>query len=149
MPFLTPEGQFKKQQELDSLKDQRNGIAERIKRAVGNGDLSENAEFTTAREDQSLVESRIAELENLLRTAEAIDNSKNSGRVDIGSKVTLKHKNSEKTYIIVGSEETDPANGRISHRSPLGQALLNKKINEEATADTPNGSTSFKIASIE
>ena len=146
--FLTLEGRSKIKTQLGELKEKRPKIAKRIRDAKEMGDLSENTEFTTAKDEQSWVESEINRLENLLKSAETIDNTKNSDKVRIGSSVQLKSKEGIKDYMIVGSEESDPSQGRISHESPLGKELINKKIGDNIEIQTPNGKIIFKIVSF-
>jgi len=147
--FLTPEGRSKIENELTVPKDKKPEIAKRIRASTEMGDLTENTEYITAKDEQAWVEYEIARLQNLLKSAETIDSSKSSDRIGIGSKVRLKNNSGIMTYTIVGSEESDPSNGRISHRSPLGQALLEKSVNDKVNVDTPNGLVDFKIISIE
>lgn len=147
--FLTPAGRSKIEKDLDVLKDKRPQIAKRIRNAKEMGDLSENTEYTAAKDDQSWVESQIINLENLLKSAETIDKKKNSDKVIIGSKVTVKIGMETKIFTIVGSIETDPNNGLISHQSPLGEALLDRSVNEQAKVQMPNGLLKLKVINIE
>ncbi len=147
--FLTPAGRSKIENDLDVLKDKRPQIAKRIRNAKEMGDLSENTEYTAAKDDQSWVESQIINLENLLKSAEIIDKKKNSDKVIIGSKVTVKIGMEIKIFTIVGSIETDPNNGLISHKSPLGEALLDRSVNEQANVQMPNGLLKLKVINIE
>ncbi|MCH7758922.1 transcription elongation factor GreA [Patescibacteria group bacterium] len=147
--FLTPAGRSKIENDLDVLKDKRPQIAKRIRNAKEMGDLSENTEYTAAKDDQSWVESQINNLENLLKSAEIIDTKKNSDKVIIGSKVTVKIGMEIKIFTIVGSIETDPSNGLISHQSPLGEALLDRSVNEQAKVQMPNGLLKLKVINIE
>ncbi len=150
---MTYEGLKKMEQELENLKTvRRKDVAEKIKEARGQGDLSENAEYDAAKEEQGEIETRIVQLENLLRNAEVIDEEAlMMDIVNLGSKVTvLDVEFDEKMdYTIVGSTEADPMNGRISNESPLGTALLGKKIGESVMADTPDGEVEFKILNIQ
>jgi len=148
--FLTPEGRKKIEQELEELRSvRRPQVADRIRAAKELGDLSENAEYTTAKEEQGWIENEIIRLENLLRNVEIIDShQKNKEVVRIGSTVKLKIKDDFKTFMIVDSEESDPAQGRISYESPMGQALLNKRLNEKVEFQVPTGSTTFTIVEI-
>lgn len=147
--FLTPAGRSKIENDLDVLKDKRPQIAKRIRNAKEMGDLSENTEYTAAKDDQSWVESQIINLENLLKSAEIINKKKNSDKVIIGSKVTVKIGMETKIFTIVGSIETDPNNGLISHQSPLGEALLDRSVNEQANVQMPNGLLKLKVINIE
>ncbi len=146
--FLTPDGQKKIKKKLQDLKDRRPQIADRIRSAKELGDLSENAEYTTAKEDLAWTESEIKRFETLLKTAEIVDRSTESDKIVIGSKVELKIGSEIKIYTLVGSGESDPAQGLISHQSPLGQALIGKKINEKVVIKTPKNSFNAEIINI-
>lgn len=150
---MTYDGLKKMEQELENLKTvRRKEVAEKIKEARGQGDLSENAEYDAAKEEQGEIESRIIQLENLLRNAEVIDEDVlKMDVVNLGSKVTvLDVEFDEKMeYTIVGSTEADPMNGRISNESPLGMALLGQKVGATVMADTPDGEVAFKILNIQ
>ncbi|MBM6830281.1 transcription elongation factor GreA [Anaerotignum lactatifermentans] len=150
---MTYEGLKKMEQELENLKTvRRKEVAEKIKEARGQGDLSENAEYDAAKEEQGEIESRIVQLENLLRNAEVIDeDALKKDVVNLGSKVTVLDVefDEEMEYTIVGSTEADPMNGRISNESPLGMALLGQKIGASVMADTPDGEVEFKILGIQ
>lgn len=141
------------EQELENLKTvRRKEVAEKIKEARGQGDLSENAEYDAAKEEQGEIESRIVQLENLLRNAEVIDEDVlKMDVVNLGSKVTVLDVefDEEMEYTIVGSTEADPMNGRISNESPLGMALLGQKVGATVMADTPDGEVAFKILNIQ
>lgn len=141
------------EQELENLKTvRRKEVAEKIKEARGQGDLSENAEYDAAKEEQGEIESRIIQLENLLRNAEVIDEDVlKMDVVNLGSKVTVLDVefDEEMEYTIVGSTEADPMNGRISNESPLGMALLGQKVGATVMADTPDGEVAFKILNIQ
>ena len=146
---MTYDGLKKMEQELENLKTvRRKEVAEKIKEARGQGDLSENAEYDAAKEEQGEIESRIIQLENLLRNAEVIDEDVlKMDVVNLGSKVTVLDVefDEEMEYTIVGSTEADPMNGRISNESPLGMALLGQKVGATVMADTPDGEVAFKI----
>lgn len=147
--FITFDGRKKIEKQLQELKEKRPQIAERIKFAKELGDLSENAEYTTAKEELAWTESKINRLETLLRTAETAKTPLNKDQVVIGSKVKIKTEQEIKIYTLVGSEESDPFQGLISYQSPLGQALINKKINEKVKIMTPKGSIDALIIAIE
>ncbi len=137
--------------ELENLKTKkRKEIAEELEFAKSLGDLSENAEYHEARESQAALEDRIANLESILANAEIVG-AHHSNQVEVGSTVHVKKTGdkAEKTYIIVGSEEADMLAGKISFKSPLGQALLGKKKGEEFTFKTPVGEAKYTITSIE
>ena len=150
---ITYDGLKKLEQELELLKTvKRKEVAEKIKEARGQGDLSENAEYDAAKEEQGEIESRIVQLENLLRNAEVIDEDVlKMDVVNLGSKVTVLDVefDEEMEYTIVGSTEADPMNGRISNESPLGVALLGQKLGATVMADTPDGEVAFKIVNIQ
>lgn len=124
---LTPQGKKDLEKELEELKGRRGAIAEKIAEARDYGDLSENAEYDAAREDQGIVETRIAEIEDILQNAEIIKASKGSS-VGLGSTVELKSGAKTFTYTIVGPVEADPMNGKISDESPIGKALMGKRV---------------------
>lgn len=150
--IMTYEGLKKMEQELEELKTvRRKEVAEKIKEARGQGDLSENAEYDAAKEEQGEIESRIVQLENLLRNAEVIDEEQlKKDVINLGStvKVLDVEFEEEMEYTIVGSTEADPMNGRISNESPLGLALLGQKQGAQIMVDTPDGEVAFKILDI-
>ena len=150
---MTYEGLKKMEQELEELKTvRRKEVAEKIKEARGQGDLSENAEYDAAKEEQGEIESRIVQLENLLRNAEVIDEEQlKKDVVSLGSKVKVLDVefDEEMEYTILGSTEADPMNGRISNESPLGIALLGQKKGASVMADTPDGEVEFRILDIQ
>lgn len=149
---LTYDGLKKLEDELENLKVvRRKEVAEKIKEARGQGDLSENAEYDAAKEEQAEIEARIVVLEKMLRNAEVIDEEEiSTGRVNIGNKVKLYDEEFEEDveYTIVGSAEADPSSGRISNESPLGMALLGHSIGDEVLVDAPDGFLKFKILEI-
>ncbi len=150
--YLTAEGAAKLQEELVNLKGpKRQEIAKRLRLAIEQGDLSENADYTAAKEDQSFVEGRIIELETLLANVKIIDEMKREqGVVNIGSTVTIQEDDFEpEEYMIVGSQEADPLNGKISFQSPIGSALYQKRKGAVVTAETPNGKIKFKIIDVQ
>ena len=144
---ITEEGKKELELELTELKGRRGAIAEKIANARDFGDLSENAEYDSAREEQGLVESRIAEIEDILLNAELIK-SGNKSKVGLGSKVELKTGAKNVTYYVVGPVEADPLEGKISNESPIGLALMDKKVGDVATITTPKGDMSYEIVSI-
>lgn len=147
--FVTAEGLKKIQVELDELKTtKRKEIAERIHDAKELGDLSENAEYIEAKEEQGFVESRILELEQMLKNVEMISHTKNTDVVQIGSTISVNGDAGKIEYTIVGSSEADPAQYRISNESPIGQAFLNRNVGDKVTVRTPNGDSHFEILSI-
>lgn len=143
---ITAEGRAELENELKELKNRRGEIADRIAEARDYGDLSENAEYDSAREEQGVVETRIAEIEDILMNAEEIK-AKKGGKIHLGSKVTLKN-GSTKVYTIVGPVEADPINGKISNESPIGLALMGKGEGEQVTINTPKGDTTYTIVSV-
>ncbi len=148
--YLTPEGETKLKAELEELKGpKREELAARLRSAIQMGDLSENADYHKAKEDQGFLEGRIQEIEAILRHAVIIEKSA-SDAVSIGSHVTIQEGDFDpETYHIVGPTEADPRKGRISHESPIGIALMNKKVGQIAEAETPGGKIKFKIVKIE
>ena len=148
--FLTPEGAEKLREELKELTGpKRTELAARLHHAVRQGDLSENADYIAAKEDQAFLEGRILELQTLLREAIIVENGGQDGVVDIGSRVVVSQDGgSPETFILVGLKEADPRNGKISHESPIGSALLGKRVGETAVARTPGGELRFRILEI-
>lgn len=146
---LTKEGIAELKAELDELIAERAPIAERIKTAREFGDLSENAEYNSARQEQERVENRIAEIENILQNVEVIKKPKGDSVVQLGSSVQLKDGNGKtKEFQVVGTVEADPLNGKISDESPIGQALLGKKEGEEVEIKTPAETSTYTIVDI-
>jgi transcription elongation factor GreA len=145
---LTSEGIAELKAELANLINQRKPIAERIRSAREFGDLSENAEYTSALNEQERTESRISELEHILQNVQLITKPKAGGKVQLGSKVTLKGHGQTKEFQVVGTVEADPLSGKISDESPIGQALLGKKVDDEVEIKTPAESATYKIVSI-
>ena len=147
--YVSEEGRAELEQELERLRTgKRREIAERIKEAKSLGDLSENAEYQEAKEAQAANEGRIAELEDLIRRAVVIKKRGGLERVWIGSTVDVKSGMKSRTFTIVGSEESDPDKGFISNESPLGQAFLGKKVNDEVEVETPAGKIKYNILAI-
>jgi len=144
---ITDEGKKELEAELEELKSRRGAIADKIAEARDFGDLSENAEYDSAREEQGLVESRIAEIEDILLNAEIIKAGKSS-KVTLGSKVELKTKGKTVTYSVVGPVEADPLEGKISNESPIGVALMGKKVGDKATISTPKGEIIYELIKI-
>ena len=144
---ITDEGRKELEAELTKLKSRRGAIADKIAEARDYGDLSENAEYDTAREEQGIVETRIAEIEDILMNAEQIGRAK-KGEVGLGSTVTLKTAGKQVVYTVVGPVEANPIEGRISNESPIGAALMGKKLDENVEITTPKGTTKYTIAAI-
>lgn len=145
---LTQAGVDELQVELDSLTAKRPAIADAIKTARELGDLAENAEYQSARAEQDRNETRISELENILLNAEIIKKPKGDSKVQLGSVVKLKGSTKTKEFQVVGTVEADPLSGKISDESPIGQALIGKKVGESVEIKTPVDTTTYKIASI-
>ncbi len=147
--YLTAEGIKELRDEVAELIDQRGPIAERIKTAREFGDLSENAEYSSARQEQERVESRISEIEHILQNVEEIKKPKGEGKVQLGSIVKLKSAAGKtKEFQVVGTVEADPLNGKISDESPIGQALLGKKKGDDVEIVTPADTTTYKVVDI-
>ncbi len=150
---MTREGFEELRDELEHLKKkERPKVVEAIEEARAHGDLSENAEYDAAKEKQGFIEGRIEELEGLISHAEIIDPADLSGdRVKFGATVTIFdfENDEEKTYQIVGDEEADIENNRISYTSPIAQALIGKEVAEEVTIDTPGGDKVVEITEVE
>jgi len=144
---ITDEGKKELEAELEELKARRGEIADKIAEARDFGDLSENAEYDSAREEQGLVESRVAEIEDILLNAELIKGGRGS-KVALGSKVELKTGKKSVTYSVVGPVEADPLEGKISNESPIGEALMGKKVGDTATITTPKGEITYEIVKI-
>jgi transcription elongation factor GreA len=148
--YLTQEGADRLKKELEGLTGPgRREIADRLRFAVQQGDLSENADYITAKEDQAFLEGKILELEETLRRATIIGEATSLDAVDIGSTViVLISDDLKQTFRVVGTKEADPRNGLISHQSPYGQALLGKRVGDIARADTPGGAVELKVLEI-
>jgi transcription elongation factor GreA len=151
MNYLTAEGAARLKVELEELKGpKREELAARLRSAIQMGDLSENADYHKAKEDQGFLEGRIQELEYLLHNAVIIEKSDNRDVVSIGDHVTIQEEDyPPETYHLVGPTEADPSKGKISHESPIGKALLDHKVGETVEAETPGGRINFKILKIE
>lgn len=144
---ITTEGKKELEAELKTLKARRGDVADKIANARDFGDLSENAEYDAAREEQGLLETRIAEIEEILNNADVIKASRKK-TVDLGSKVELKTGGKVVKYTIVGPVEADPLEGKISNESPIGMALYGKKVGDSAVITTPKGSVTYKISAV-
>jgi transcription elongation factor GreA len=145
---LTAEGLAALKDELTELTTNKRGeIAERLKEAKADGDLSENAMYDAARDEQSFVEGRISEIEHILKHA-AVISTKSHSSVALGSKVHVELEEGEAEYVIVGPTEANPDKGFISDQSPIGKALLGKKAGEQVEVEVPSGSITYKIKKI-
>jgi transcription elongation factor GreA len=150
--YLTAEGLTRLKAELAELKGpRREELAKRLRAAIQEGDLSENADYHKAKEDQAFLEGRIQELEYTIANAVLIDESdRKRERVEVGARVTVQEEDFEpETYQVVGAKEADPRNGRISNESPIGKALLNHQEGDTVIAHTPGGQLTLKILRIE
>ncbi len=148
--YLTNERLEELKTELETLKTKRRiEVAERLRQAKEYGDLSENSEYAEAREEQANVESRIAELEDVLKQAVVIEKPGTSDTVAVGSTVTVKRGDRLMTYTVVGSYEAKPGEGRISDESPLGKAFLKRRAGETVNVATPAGEATYEIVKIE
>ena len=145
---LTKEGVAELKAEHVSLGAERGPIAQRIKDAREFGDLAENAEYSSARQEQEKVEGRIAEIEHILQNVDVITKPKGDSKVQLGSTVKLKGDSGTKEFQVVGTVEADPLNGKISDESPIGKALMGKKLGEEVEIKTPAENATYKIAEI-
>jgi transcription elongation factor GreA len=145
---LTKEGYDDLKVELTKLQDKEPAAIDRVTKAREHGDLSENSEYHAAREDLSMIQGRIDELEDLLARSIIIKNPSKNGIVDLGCKVTVASKGSTVTYTLVGEFEADPMEKKISHDSPLGQALMGKKVGEKAEFEAPVGKVIYTIKKI-
>lgn len=150
--YLTAEGAAKLKAELEELKGpKREEMARRLRSAIQMGDLSENADYHKAKEDQGFMEGRIQELEYLLKNAKIIAASDvPTDTIQVGSRVTVQEGDyPAETYYLVGATEADPRNGKISNESPIGQVLIGAHVGDEVTANTPGGEIKLKILKIE
>jgi transcription elongation factor GreA len=151
--IITREGLEKFQQELEYLTEvRRREVADRIRQAREFGDISENSEYDDAKNEQYLLERRISEIQRRIRSARVVDPAEmNDDSVNIGSRVRLKVVGSgqERVFQIVGANESDPPSGKLSHSSPVGRAVLKRKVGERVTVSTPRGSTEYEIVEVE
>jgi len=148
--YLTREGFERLQKELDHLRtEKRIEVADRLREALEDGELIENAELEAAKNEQSFVEGRIKELEILLSNAHLIEETNHTDSIQVGSKVKVQEEGYDpEEYVIVGAAEADPRLGRISNESPLGKALLNKKAGDKVKVEAPGGEFEIEILSI-
>jgi transcription elongation factor GreA len=149
--YLTAEGKADLERELDELLNvRRPELARKLKDAVAEGDLKENADYHDAKEQQAFLEGRIQYLENILRSAKVIANDGSTDMVRLGSEITIVEDGAddEETYIIVGAAEANPREGKISHESPIGASLLGHKKGDKVRVNTPGGDVVFKIKRI-
>ena len=148
--YLTSEGAERLRRELAVLKGpKREAIAKKLRHAIQLGDLTENAEYIMAKEEQAFLEGRILELETLLREAVIVQEGESTDHAQIGSFVVVSENGrSPETFQLVGAKEANPRQGKISHLSPIGKALLGKAVGEEATVETPGGKITLKVLEI-
>lgn len=150
--LVTKEGLEKLENELEELKVvRRKEVAEKIKQALAFGDLSENSEYDEAKNEQAQVEARIAQIEGMLKVARVVDDANiSTDAVSVGTKVKLLDVEfeEEEEYAIVGSSEADPSQNRLSYESPVGKALLGRKVGEVVEVEVPAGKIQFKILDI-
>ena len=153
--FLTSEGAAKYRIELEELKGpKREELSRRLREAIQQGDLSENADYIKSKEDQAFLEGRIRELETLLANATIIEDmgggGDSDGEIVLGSWVTIQEPGLDpEKYHVVGATEANPREGRISNESPIGIALMGRKSGDEVNTETPGGQITFKIISVE
>jgi len=149
--YLTAEGVENLRQELDHLTDvKRPALAKRLHNAIQQGDLSENADYQTAKEEQGFLEGRIQQIETMLHNAVIIQENGPTDKVTLGNRVTVVEDGEEspETFQIVGPAEADPINGKVSNESPLGQALLGHRVGEAVIVEAPGGKITFQITAI-
>ncbi len=149
--YLTPDGKRRLEEELEHLSTtKRKELADRLFVATRQGDLAENADYIHAKEEQAFLEGRIKTIQALLRNVVLIE-EQSGGEVRIGSKITVHEDGTDdpETFLVVGAAEADPAKGRISHVSPLGQALMGKMVGDKVTVQAPAGEIVFRIVGIE
>jgi transcription elongation factor GreA len=148
--LLTPEGEARIRAELEELRGpRRKELSKRLRFAIQQGDLSENADYTVAKEEQAFLEGRIQELEVLLRDATVVEGTENQENVDIGHTVVVAEDGRDpEEFHLVGVKEADPRLRKISYESPIGKALMGKAVGEIAVAETPGGKIEFQILAI-
>ena len=146
--YLSEEGLEQCKQELEELKLKRQETAKRLEEAKALGDLSENQDYSSAREAQAFNEGKILELEQLLREATVIDKNHRSSVARIGSTIEVRANGKTQSFTIVGSEEANPATGKISNESPLGKSFLDRKAGDKVEVETPGGKVVYTIVTI-
>jgi len=145
---LTAKGIDELKKEFELLVSERSIVSERIKLAREFGDLSENAEYSSARQDQERAESRISEIDHILKNVSVIKSPTDKNKVELGNTVVLSGNKSDKTFTVVGSVEADPLNGLISDESPIGKALLGKKLGDNVEIKLPSETVEYTISKI-
>ncbi len=150
--FVTKEGLEELKKELADLSDvKRAQVLERVSAARSMGDLSENSEYTAAREELSLIDGRIEELSDIIKNANLIEENHKSGKgakIDLGSEITVAINGKRELFTLVGEWEADPKNKKISHESPLGKALMGKEIGEKVEVEAPAGKVVYTVVAI-
>lgn len=148
--YISHEGLEKLKKELDELKNvKRKEIIKRIEIAKDMGDLSENAEYTDAKDEQAFIEGKILDMEDTINNAIVLDEKKKTGSVDIGSTITVTVDGGQREFTIVGASESVPQKGLISNESPLGRAFLGRRQGDEVEVTVPKGKIIYKISRIE
>ena len=148
--IITKEGLQKLKAEFDELELKRQQAVDRVAKARDMGDLSENAEYSAARDELSFLEGRLAELQEMLRDIKTVSTSSGKkGKIDVGCKVILHVNGKKETFMLVGEWEANPLEKKISHLSPLGQALLGRKVGEKVEVEAPVGKVAYTIVGIE
>jgi transcription elongation factor GreA len=150
--YLTPEGVEELREELKTLKNvKRPALAERLNKAIQQGDLSENADYITAKEEQGFLEGRIQQIEAMLHNAVLIEDNVSNDRVSLGSRVTVVEQGQadEEVFRIVGAAEANPIKGNVSNESPIGRALLGREVGDTVGVEAPAGEIRFEIKAIE
>jgi transcription elongation factor GreA len=150
--YLTADGVKELREELDHLVNvKRPALAERLRHAIQQGDLSENADYSAAKEEQGFLEGRIQQIEVMLLRAKVIEEDGSTDEISLGNRVTVVEDGTdyEEIFQIVGPAEAHPANGKISYESPLGQALMGHKVGDIVTFNAPGGAIAFKVANIQ
>ena len=146
---ITKQGLKDLKKELDKLVNtKRPKLVERLSNARSQGDLSENSDYQNAKEELNFLDGKISELEGVINNAEVVSGKNNNGEIAVGAEVTLKIKDEEHVYYIVGEWEADPVSKKISHNSPLGQALVGKKKGEKVEVKAPAGKVVYEVLSI-
>lgn len=149
--YLTAEGVEELRQELDHMVNvKRPALARRLRKAIQQGDLTENADYIAAKEEQGFLEGRIQQIEAMLRRAVLIEENGPTDQVTLGSRVTLVEEGTDEPEVfrVIGPAEADPANGKVSNESPLGRALLGHRVGDLVTVEAPGGQIVFRITAI-
>lgn len=146
--LLTQTGLEKLKEEMKELKERRKTVAERIRIAREYGDLSENSEYDDARNEQSFIEGKIQDLQEMIKNARVVARSATNDKIEMGSAVTLKLDDDSFSYEIVGANESDPLKGKISSESPLGFSLIGKTKGDKVDITTPGGTTTYQIIDV-